>query len=144
VTQLVGFRLSRFFSLSPPFYCLSCTADLSHEGRWDLKIGPRRKGAAPILALGSGAVRYLRVRAPSTRARTKTAGWLVDDDGLSYAEEATLEYFMGRLGLRIAPSIPAPAEQDLRCKNCGVGVLAAPGQPLSAESPTTLPGLLSA
>jgi len=144
LTQLVGFRLSRFLSLSPPFYCLSCTADLSRANRWDLKIGPQRKGAAPILALSSGAVRYLRVRAPNTRARTKAVGWLVDDDGLSYAEEAILEYFMGRLGLRITPSIPAPAEQDLRCRNCGVGVLAAPGQPLSPESFTTSPGSLSA
>ncbi len=144
MTQLLGFRLSRFLSLSTPFYCLSCTAGLSRERRWDLKIGPHRKGAAPILALRSGAVRYLRVRAPDARTRTKAAGWLVDDDGLSFAEEAILEYFMGRLGLRLAPSIPAPAEQDLRCRNCRVGVLAAPAQSLSPESFTTSPGSLSA
>lgn len=131
MTQLVGFRLNRLLSLSPPFYCLSCTGNLSRKNRWEQKAGLRRKGAAPILVVRSGTVRYLRVRASSKPAERKAGAWRVDDDDLSYREEATLEYFMGRLGLRAVPSIPAPAEPDLRCRNCGVGVLTAPGQSLS-------------
>src|SRR3972149_7666691 len=130
MARLVGFRLNRNFPLSPSFYCLDCMEALSREKGWHWKDGRSRKGAAPIIAHGDGLVTYLKGSASSMRLQMKDGEWVMRDEKLNEAEEASLSFYMSSLGLRIS-SLAHQAHLALYCRDCGVSVLQAPAQPLS-------------
>ena len=130
MARLVGFRLNRTFPISPWFYCLDCMEALSREKGWHWKDGRGRKGAVPIIAHGDGLVTYLKGAASSMRLQMKHGEWVMQNEKLNEAEEASLSFYMSSLGLRIS-SLEQPANLDIYCKDCGVGVLQAPAQPLS-------------
>jgi len=100
MARLVGFRLNRNFPLSPSFYCLDCMEALSREKGWHWKDGRSRKGAAPIIAHGDGLVTYLKGSASSMRLQMKDGEWVMRDEKLNEAEEASLSFYMSSLGLR--------------------------------------------
>ena len=131
MTHLVGFKLNRIFPLLSPFYCLDCSEALSSEKRWRGKSGQHRKGVVPLVEFDGGVVRCLRVPASNFWVRNRAGEWPIDDDGLSLTEETALQYMMAVLGLRIVPSLPQPAELDIACKKCDVGLLRAPRQRLT-------------
>jgi hypothetical protein len=87
-----------------------------------------------VIAGRDGYVTYLSPQASTTRLSMKEGRWVVQDKGLSEAEEMSLNYYMSSLGLRASSSSLKPAELDVCCKNCGVGVLHAPSQPLSLST----------
>ena len=130
MARLVGFRLNRNFPLSPSFYCLDCMEALSREKGWHWKDGRSRKGAAPIIAHGDGMLTYLKGSASSMRLQMKDGEWVMRDQKLNEAEEASLSFYMSSLGLRIS-SLEHQAHLDIYCKDCGVSVLQAPAQSLS-------------
>ena len=130
MARLVGFRLNRTFPVSPSFYCLDCMETLSREKGWHWKDGRGRRRAVPIIAHGHGLVTYLKGPAAGMRLKMKDGEWVMQDEKLNEAEEASLSFYMSSLGLRVS-SLAPPADLDIYCKDCGVSVLQAPLQPLS-------------
>jgi hypothetical protein len=133
MAQIFGFRLKNtMFSMLPPFFCLDCIEALSREKGWGWKEGPSRKAAVPVVEFSDGLARYLRVPASNFKLQMKTGEWPIMDADLGVDEEFGLYMYMSSLGLRIIPSMPQPIELNTSCKHCGVGVVEAPAELLSA------------
>ena len=113
--ELIGFRL-RQFPLRGPFYCLECTSNLSKQQGWGAKIGFARQPAIPIIRVGE-LIRHVNIGGhdPQAFGSSILDEAVIEDDYLV----ARIEEQLVHLGLRLAPTRPAPVHHRIRCKNCG-------------------------